>query len=174
MNGELHRADDHYAVRFVRRLPHPPEKVWRAVTEPEHLAAWYPTSIEGDRAVGARLAFRFPGEADPVEEGRMLAYDPPRLLEFTQGGDTIRIELRPDGDGTEFVFTNLFTELGKAARDTAGWHVCVDGLAAHLDGVPPAEDPHGQWEPLFAHYSAAFGPESATIGPPEGYGPEDA
>ncbi len=35
-------------VRFSRRLPHPPEKVWRALTEAEHLAAWFPTTVEGE------------------------------------------------------------------------------------------------------------------------------
>src|SRR4051794_15127554 len=34
-------------VSFERTLPHPPEKVWRALTEAEHLKAWFPTTIEG-------------------------------------------------------------------------------------------------------------------------------
>jgi uncharacterized protein YndB with AHSA1/START domain len=28
-------------LRFVRRLPHPPAKVWRALTERADLAAWF-------------------------------------------------------------------------------------------------------------------------------------
>ena len=35
----------------------PREKVWRAVTEPEHLAAWYPQEIVGERRAGAPLRF---------------------------------------------------------------------------------------------------------------------
>ena len=35
-------------------------KVWRALTEAEHLAAWFPTTVEGDYAVaGAPLRFSF-------------------------------------------------------------------------------------------------------------------
>ncbi|PZG03110.1 SRPBCC domain-containing protein, partial [Nonomuraea aridisoli] len=43
--------DGRTTLRLQRRLPHPPEKVWRAITEPEHLAAWFPTTvtIDGDR-----------------------------------------------------------------------------------------------------------------------------
>jgi Activator of Hsp90 ATPase homolog 1-like protein len=43
---------DEVTLRFVRYLPHPPAKVWRALTEPEHLAAWFPTTIDGHAARG--------------------------------------------------------------------------------------------------------------------------
>jgi hypothetical protein len=33
MNGELSKDGDQWRLRFVRRLPHAPEKVWRALTE---------------------------------------------------------------------------------------------------------------------------------------------
>jgi hypothetical protein len=36
--GTLTRQGDRCILRFARRLAHPREKVWRAVTEPEHLA----------------------------------------------------------------------------------------------------------------------------------------
>ena|SRR5438045_907159 len=41
--GTLTRQGDRWMLTFTRRLAHPREKVWRAVTEPEHLAAWYPS-----------------------------------------------------------------------------------------------------------------------------------
>ncbi|MCW2567279.1 MAG: hypothetical protein JWN54_1376, partial [Mycobacterium sp.] len=47
--GALHDLGGRWQLRFTRRLPHPPQKVWRALTEPEHLAAWFPTEIRGDR-----------------------------------------------------------------------------------------------------------------------------
>ncbi len=66
----------------MRDLRHPREKVWRAITEPEHLDVWFPTSIDGDRAAGAPLKFVFPFPDAPVMEGTMLAYDPPSTIEF--------------------------------------------------------------------------------------------
>lgn len=167
--GRLAPTGDRWTVRLVRRLPHPPEKVWRAVTEPEHLAAWFPSSIEGPREAGAELRFYFEGVDEPMH-GRMIAYDPPRLLEFDWEGDVMRIELRPDGEGTELVFTDTFDELGKAARDTTGWHVCLDALVAHLEGEPPQIA--GRFRGLMDGYIARFGPEAGTIGPPEGALPE--
>lgn len=50
---------ERWCVHFVRTLRHPPEKVWRAITEPDHLPAWFPTTIDGERRAGAALRFAF-------------------------------------------------------------------------------------------------------------------
>ena len=167
MKGRLERADDGWQLVFERRLRHPPEKVWRAMTEPEHLRAWFPTTIDGDRRAGARLRFVFPNGEGPTIEGEMVTYDPPRHLELRWGDEeTLRFELSPDGDGTYLRFVNRIRELGKAARDAAGWHVCLDNLERQLDGQqmlgPEA------WKPVHEEYVESFGPEASTIGPPEG------
>ncbi len=67
--GELEQlSDGRFQLRFERTLRHAPEKVWAAITEPEHLKHWFPSTIEGDRTVGAPLVFRFPhGVVDPVQ-----------------------------------------------------------------------------------------------------------
>jgi len=120
MDGVLERVDDRSVLRFRRELPHPREKVWRALTEPSHLVSWFPTSIEGERAAGAPLRFSFPaGEGDDFD-GEMIAYEPPALLEFRCGTDTLRFELEESGSNTVLVFTDAFDEVGKAARDAAG------------------------------------------------------
>ena len=56
-------------------------------------------------------------------------------MEFTWGTDRLRIELRADGAGTLLTLTDTFDELGKAARDGAGWHECLDRLVSELDGT---------------------------------------
>ncbi|RZU12069.1 polyketide cyclase/dehydrase/lipid transport protein [Kribbella rubisoli] len=38
--------DGRVAIRFVRLFPHPPEKVWRAITDPGQLSAWFPAVVE--------------------------------------------------------------------------------------------------------------------------------
>ncbi len=64
----------------------------------------------------------------PDFEGTMLAFDPPKLLELLWGDERLRFELVPDGAGTLLIFSASFAELGRAARDAAGWHVCLDLL----------------------------------------------
>jgi uncharacterized protein YndB with AHSA1/START domain len=169
MYGELEQLDDaRWRLRFTRTLRHPQEKVWQAVTEPEHLAHWFPTTIEGQRAPGARLRFSFPeGEAEPFD-GEMTAFEPPRLMELRWGPDLVRIELRPVPEGTELTLLDTLEERGKAARDGAGWHTCLDALEASLGGGDDARAATGGWADVHAQYVERFGPEAATIGPPEG------
>ncbi|HXM54050.1 MAG TPA: SRPBCC family protein [Candidatus Dormibacteraeota bacterium] len=167
MDGQLEQAADRWRLRFTRRLPHPPEKVWRALTEAEHLAAWFPTDIEGERASGAPLRFVFREGEGPTIDGRMLACDPPSLLELQWGDDeTLRFELRPDGEGTVLTFVNTIDQVGKAARDAAGWHACLDLLACRLSGEPAPWAPGERWRQVHPAYVREFGPEAATIGPP--------
>ena len=166
--GELDRSDGALRLRFVRRLPHAPEKVFRALTEAEHLRAWFPTDVVGERRAGAALEFEFREGEGPTIEGAMLAYDPPRVVEYQWGNDeTLRFELEADGDGTVLTFVNTFAELGKAARDAAGWHTCLDLLELHLaDQTPPWGQPQ-RWKQVHARYVEALGHEAATIGPPD-------
>ena len=169
MHGTLEEADDgRWRLRFERELDHPPEKVWRAVTEPEHLAVWYPQQIVGERKAGAPLRFVTPGDPGDGFDGQLLVFDPPSVMEFTWGTDLLRIELAADGQGTVLTLTDTFDDLGKAARDAAGWHECLERLTGDLDGTPlPAlGEP---WQRIDPVYVAALGPEAATVGPPPGW-----
>jgi uncharacterized protein YndB with AHSA1/START domain len=165
--GTMRDLDDgRWELQFVRTLPHAPEKVWQALTEPEHLQAWFPTAIEGERVAGARLRFVFREGEGPTEEGTLVTYDPPRLLEFSWGEETLRFELAAQDSGTVLTFLNTFTELGKAARDAAGWHTCLDLLGQHLTGEQPAWKPEERWAEVHPSYVQQLGPEASTIGPP--------
>src|SRR5438067_944185 len=56
---------------------------------------------------------------------------------------------------------------GEAARDAAGWQVCLDRLVARLWARPGAGSTAEQWGPVHSMYVQEFGPAAATIGPPE-------
>jgi len=165
--GRLDRADDgRWRLRFARRLPHRPEKVWRALTEPEHLALWFPSDIEGERAAGARLRFVFRENEAPTMDGEMLAFDPPALLEMRWGDEVLRFELGADGEGTVLEFTNIFDELGKAARDAAGWHSCLDVLGYEVDGRAAPWPTNERWKHVQGSYQERLGPDASILGPP--------
>ena len=136
------------------------------IPEPEHLAGWYPQELVGDRRAGAPL--RFVSPAGDGFDGQMLVFDPPEVMEFSWGADRLRIELRADGAGTLLTLTDTFDELGKAARDGAGWHECLDRLVSDLDGTP--QRPWGErWGEVHPRYVTHLGPDAATIGPPPGW-----
>jgi uncharacterized protein YndB with AHSA1/START domain len=165
MDGTLEQAGERWRLTFVRKLAHSPEKRWSALTEPEHLAAWFPSEIHGDRVPGAKLRFVFRHDEGPPSEGEMLVYDPPRALEFRWEDDVLRFDLRPDGDGCVLTFVDTFAEHGKASRDGAGWHACLDVLEYHLAGEDPPWTPHEHWADVHDGYVRRFGPEASTIGP---------
>ena len=173
-DGHLERVGDRSRLTFTRSLRHAPEKVWRALTETEQLETWFPDGPPRGKFVeGAALEFGG-NEADgPMFTGTVVEVDPPRVLEFMWGDDTLRFELRPDGDGTVLTFTDTFDEYGKAARDGAGWHACLDMLGHGLDGTVPAGENGANWRVLHSGYVERFGPQASAIGPPPGHAVND-
>jgi len=159
-------ADGRWQLRFTRVLPHPQTRVWRAITEPEQLARWFPTTIEGDRRPGAPLRFSFVPEDVPPMDGEMLAFEPESVMEIQWGPDVVRIELRPVDGGTELTLLDTLEERGKAARDGAGWHVCLDSLEAALSGESDTRLHMEGWSRVHPHYVESFGPQASTIGHP--------
>jgi hypothetical protein len=90
-------------------------------------------------------------------------------MELLWGPDVLRIELRPIPEGTELTLLDTLDERGKAARDGAGWHTCLDALEASLAGEEAARAAMDRWSDVHARYVERFGAEAATIGPPEGF-----
>jgi uncharacterized protein YndB with AHSA1/START domain len=167
--GTLTRDNEHCTVTFIRELPYPVEKVWRAVTETEHLGAWFPDQIVGERRAGAPLRFVPHGQADADGfDGEMVAFEPPSRMELLWGVDHLRIELEPHGDGTRLTLAHTFTELGKAARDGAGWHECLDRLLASMNGEALPAWGTG-YRAVHPSYVDVLGEEASTIGPPPGW-----
>jgi uncharacterized protein YndB with AHSA1/START domain len=168
MYGTVEQLEDgRWQLRFKRTLAHPQSKVWRAVTVPEHLAHWFPSTIEGERVAGAPLRFTFPGGLAAPIDGEMLIFEPESAMELRWGPDVLRIELRPVEGGTELTLLDTLEERGKAARDAAGWHACLDALDAALRGDGAAREHMDVWREVHPHYVESFGPAAATLGPPD-------
>jgi uncharacterized protein YndB with AHSA1/START domain len=164
IDGTLQTDGPRPAVRFERHLRQPPDVVWRALTEPAELKAWFPTDIITDRwEVGATLEFPFRNDEGPTMTGTVLECDEPRRLAYTWGDDVLRFELAADGEGgTRLVFIDE-VDANVAARNAAGWDICLDALA----GQAP---PEPGWKPRFDGYVAAFEPVlGAQEGPPPAF-----
>lgn len=167
-HGTLEKVGDDWQLRFVRRFAKSAARVWRAVGDPDGMRAWFPARMEGERRAGSPLTFVFAEAPEHDSHGEMIAYEPPHLLEMTWEDDRLRAELHDVEDGgCELRFSATFRELGKAARDAAGWHVCLDDLERHVAGHATDEADDAAWQPLMKEYSAKFPPEASTIGPPD-------
>jgi uncharacterized protein YndB with AHSA1/START domain len=132
VNGTLHTLDGRSVLRFERRFAHPVEKVWRAVTDPAEMAHWFPAPVAMDLRLGGRVRFGSPGGDMEATEGSITELDPPRAFAFTWNGDPLRIELRPDGDGTLLIFTHTFGDRPMAGSFATGWETCLGALDTTL------------------------------------------
>ncbi|GAA0551314.1 SRPBCC family protein [Actinomadura livida] len=95
------------SIEVEEFLPHPPAKVWRALTEPELLARWLmPNDFKP--VVGHRFTFAskpIPNvDFDGTVDCRVLAIEEERLLRISWGGGgldtTVTWRLVPEGRGT--------------------------------------------------------------------------
>ena len=122
-------------VRVERHYPHPIDRVWRAVTTPEHLEEWFPSPVELDLRVGGAMRFAA-FEGDPGAVGTIEVVDEPRRLAFSWGSDRLTLELMPDGDGTTLALTHTFDDRYGAPSFATGWEICLASLSSVLAGEP--------------------------------------
>lgn len=167
--GSYIQYDGRPAVRFQRTYPHPPERVWRAVSEPSELAHWFPSTVQIEPRPGGTITF----SADPYMEntsGRVLVYEPPRQLAFTWESDELHFTLEPVGEGhCRLTLINVLSDRSAAARNAAGWSVCLAELDKTIAGQP-GDGPHSPtavpWQPLYQAHIAAGLPSGAPIPTP--------
>jgi len=160
-NGAQIRKDgEKWTLVLVRELRHPPEKVWQALTAPEHLMEWAPFVADANLGTaGTKVNLTWVG-APTSHEITVVRADAPKLLEYQ---DT-RWELEAQGGGTRLTLWHSidrrFISMG-----AAGWHIAFDVLDRLLSG-----DPIGRivgvdamkfagWQRLNAEYAQQFGIE---------------
>ncbi|MEU1081148.1 SRPBCC family protein [Streptomyces sp. NPDC005908] len=156
--------DGRPAVRFSREYGHPVDRVWRFVTDPDELAHWFPSRAEIDLRPGGAVTF----SGDPALEdsgGRVIAVDPPRHLSFTWEDDEIHFDLEElAGQRTRLTLTNVLGTENTAARNSAGWDVCLSALDARARGERfegPHAGPEAPARQLYEAYVAAGMPSGA-------------
>ena len=165
--AHVKKAGQRWTLVLVRDLSHPPEKVWRALTDPGQLREWAPFDADRDLgAVGTATLTTVGAPTPQVSETRITRADAPHVLEFDWGGQEIRWELTPrSGSGTRLTLWHAidrkFISMG-----AAGWHICLDVLDRHLAGEPigrivGADAMKFGWPRLNTEYAKQFAEEIA-------------
>lgn len=154
---QLGRATAPDTFCLERILNAPIDRVWAYFVEAEKRARWF-TAGDDFTAHGQAFTIMFghhritdekPPERWAAMEngdfpmtGRVLGFDPPRLLAFTWGdGDDpvseVRFEFSPEGERTRLVLTHTKIESAAALGDYAGgWTAHIETLASALEGKP--------------------------------------
>lgn len=129
-----------------------PEKVWTAVTEPEHISAWFGATVLVGTGVGAVGTMTFPDYGSiPL---RVEAFEPPHRVSYRWNNDdalgTLPVDfdesrstiftftLEPIADGTRLTvvesgFENTSAPLSNLADHAKGWVSELDKLVALLE-----------------------------------------
>jgi uncharacterized protein YndB with AHSA1/START domain len=163
-DGSVERHEDAYILRYERRLRHPVDRVWSALTDPGEIVAWL-GEADIDLVEGGRVELRWLNTDDEgnhaVARGSIAQLDPPRVLEIeTDIHGVLLWELQPDGDGSVLSFT-VTARLpdGMVTKVAAGWHSHLDFLEDALDGhaIDWPNWPREHWEGLHAGYVAKLG-----------------
>ncbi len=118
---------------LVRDLSHPPAKVWKALTDPEHLREWAP--FDSDRNLGTVGTAKLSTVGAPtphVSETQVKPADAPKMLEFSWG-DTTSAEnwsrWQAAALGSRFGTTSTVDSYPWALRAGTSASMCLSGFS---------------------------------------------
>jgi uncharacterized protein YndB with AHSA1/START domain len=162
--AEVRKTGDRWTLILVRDLRHPPAKVWKALTDSAELREWAPFDAEHDLGTAGPVKLSTVGTPTPqVSESMVKRADPPKLLEYSWGGNDMRWELTPLGGGTRLTLWHNI-DRNYVSMGAAGWHICFDVLDRFLSDEPIGRIVAGEamkfgWPRLNAEYAKQFGVE---------------
>ena len=150
-DGTLERTEVGSRLRFARRLEHPPEAVWEALTEPDRLARWLGrATLQPVRGGSFQLRW---DETGALAHGTVIAFEPPSRFAYDSDSQgEVAFALRADGDGTLLELVNDIPSVDSPDGNLAGWHQHLDLLERELAGEPGTWD-RERWEELRRRYA---------------------
>ena len=163
--AEVRKDGEKWTLVLVRDLAHPPAKVWKALTDPEHLREWAPFDPDRNLAAVGPAKLSWVG-APQVSETQVKRADAPKVLELNLGGQDIRWELEPRGGGGTRLTLWIDLDRRFISMGAAGWHICFDVLERLLAGRPIGRIAgaeamkFGGWQRLKAEYAKQFSVET--------------
>lgn len=132
--GKITKEKDGYQVVFERVLPHPIEKVWNAITNPDELKFWF-TDIEMDFRVNGKITFRFNDADQSSSHGEIVSIDAPHRFVWTWEGELADWELNGLNENTtRLILTYSRINEDYAVKASAGFHDLLGLLADRLGG----------------------------------------
>ncbi len=171
-SAEVEKDGDKWTLVLVRELRHPPEKVWKALTDPASLREWAPFDADRDLGAVGPVRLTMVGAPTPqTSQTRVKRAEQPRLLEYDWGGNDIRWQLEPLGGGTRLTLWHSI-DRSYISMGAAGWHICLDVLERFVADEPIGRIVGGEamkfdWARLNVEYAQQFGVEPKTWKPPK-------
>ena len=160
--AEVRKDGDKWTLVLVRELRHPPEKVWKALTDPASLREWAP--FDADRSLESVGPVKLSTVGTPtpnISDTQVTRAEAPTLLEYRWGENHMRWHLEPSGDGTRLTLWHNI-DRGFISMGAAGWHICLDVLDRLVGDDPIGRIVGGEamkfgWPRLHTEYAKQFG-----------------
>ena len=140
---DLGRITRCYSLVYERRSKHPPERLWRALTDRAEVSRWmsYPARI--DLRIGGEYFVDFSRTGEGHLDGVIVRIEPARRLAYAWGTSVVEWTLEADGDGCRYTFAD-YGLVPRGIPDeegiAVGWHLWLDDFDAHLSGALPTLD----------------------------------
>jgi uncharacterized protein YndB with AHSA1/START domain len=162
--GIITIEEEYGTLKYERRLSHPREIVWKAITDPKEIFRWLPDykgTFDGYNGGAIDLVNTVSGSH---VTGDILGWDLHHVFEYEwhispnpmfphgEPESVIRWELKQDGDSdTLLIVTHSRLTKSTALRLAPGWHAYLDRLEAILNNqVPP------DWARRFAEVKGLY------------------
>ena len=136
----------------------PPQRVWRALTDPAELSAWFKVQIEGTIAPGSEVQMTSTHEGYEGQrfKVRFVEVTPPKRLVWQwhpgevdpkidysrEARTTVTFELEPAGSGTKVILSETgFDEISLERRakvfndNSQGWAEVLTWLQKHAEAA---------------------------------------
>ncbi|WP_431813134.1 SRPBCC domain-containing protein [Kocuria sp. cx-455] len=148
------------AIVFEREYPVAPSQLWTTVATAPAMSRWFPSRVQLNAHQGGGIVFT----GDPHMEsstGTVTNWEPKRHWSFTWGDSEIDISVEPSGEGSKLTFIEFLEAENTAARNAAGWHVCLHTMRSVLTGDTMTT--RLDWEAVYRGYAHQGLPAGAVV-----------
>jgi uncharacterized protein YndB with AHSA1/START domain len=155
-------------IEITKQIDASPDRVFRALTEADELAGWFPSSAESDPRTGGDYVLRFQfadGSRNHTYAGQYEDVTPNERVRYPWNGQfgdtTVEFTLRQSDGGTELrlVHSGWSDEAEESGRmHEQGWGFFLDNLERYLTGGDDQRGAAMQQETASAAGARAAGP----------------
>ncbi|MGI9205291.1 MAG: SRPBCC family protein [Woeseiaceae bacterium] len=148
--NKIESPENSNRLQIRKLIPAPPERVFRAWTNPDELKLWW--GPQGVRCISAEIELKVGGQyriGNELADGTILfikgefdVIERPHLLRYSWAIENdhptierVTVQFEAHEFGTELLLTHeLISTTALRDQHQNGWHGCMDGLRDYLTG----------------------------------------